>query len=144
MGQLSFVFDVKEFEEKQIESSKPVRLVEVCDLPYCSEPEMFYSRRMKEGVRCRELRDFACKLFEKENEALTVHDLKFAFLKMYPLSVNLGGDDHEVTVKKLSGRWILSCSCRSWIFNLNKERTCKHTNYVENLMRREEESWGVK
>ncbi len=113
-----------------------VQWCEVCDLPYFTEPEVFYDRRMQEKIRIGELRDLACKLFEKENESLTVHDLKMAFLKMYPLPVNLGGSDHEVTVKKLYRKWILSCNCSAWIFNLSGERTCRHTSYVENLMKR--------
>lgn len=119
------------------------RYVEVCDLPYCSEPDLFYWQRMKVGLRVRELREEACRLFRKPDDELTVRDLKLAFLKMYPLKVNLGGDDHEVTVKKLKGLWILSCNCRSWIFNLSGHRKCKHTAHVESLMQREEEAWGV-
>ena len=118
--------------------------VEVCDLPYCSEPDLFYWQRMKAGLRVRELRESACHLFGKQNDQLTVRDLKLAFLKMCPVKVNLGGDDHEVTVKKLKGRWILSCDCRSWIFNRTGDRRCKHTEYVESLMQREEERWGVR
>jgi hypothetical protein len=135
MEQLPFGFsdEKQEVEEKPVE---PVRWIEVCDLPYYTEPKAFYDRRMQEKIRIGELREFACKLFEKENQALTMHDLKLAFLKMCPLSVNLGGNDHKVTVKKMHGQWMLSCNCHSWIFNLSGERTCKHTNYVENLMQR--------
>lgn len=57
-------------------------------------------------MRVKELREKACRLFGKENDQLTVQDLKLAFLKMCPVKVNLGGDDHEVTVKKLNGRWM--------------------------------------
>jgi hypothetical protein len=120
------------------------RYVEVCDLPYCSEPDLFYWLRMKIGLRIGELRESACRLFEKQDDQLTVRDLKLVFLKMYPITVNLGGDDHEVSVKKLKGRWVLSCNCKSWIFNLRGKRRCKHTEYIEDLMRREEERWGVK
>jgi hypothetical protein len=118
------------------------RYLEVCDLPYCSEPDLFYRRRMEAGLRVKELRENACRLFGKQNDQLTVRDLKLAFLKMCPVKVNLGGDDHEVTIKKLKGHWILSCNCRSWIFNLSGERRCKHTEHVENLMTRQEERWG--
>ncbi len=79
------------------------RYVEVCDLPYCSEPDLRYWQRMKVGLRVRVLREAACRLFRKPNDELTVRDPKMAFLKMYPIKVNLGGDDHEVTVKKLNG-----------------------------------------
>ncbi len=120
------------------------RYVEVCDLPYCSEPDLFYRHRMKVGLRVRVLREEACRLFEKKDDQLTVQVLKLAFLKMHPIKVNLGGDDHEVTVKKLNGCWILSCNCRLWIFNLSGNRKCKHTAYIENLMRSEEERWGVR
>ncbi|PJC28484.1 hypothetical protein CO053_04375 [Candidatus Shapirobacteria bacterium CG_4_9_14_0_2_um_filter_40_11] len=120
------------------------RYMEVCDLPYCSEPDLFYWHRMKAGLCVRELRESACRLFEKRDDQLTVRDLKFAFLKMYPIKVNLGGDDHEVTVKKLKGRWVLTCDCRSWIFNLSRDRRCKHTAHIENLMQREEKRWGVR
>ncbi len=95
-------------------------------------------------MRVRELRESAYRLFDKRDDQLTVRDLKLAFLKMHPVRVNLGGDDHEVTVKKLNGRWILSCNCRSWIFNLGGDRRCKHTAYIEELMQREEERWGVR
>jgi hypothetical protein len=77
------------------------RYVEVCDLPYCSEPDLFYWLRMKIGLRVKELRESACRLFEKQDDQLTVRDLKLAFLKMYPITVNLGGGDHEVSVKKV-------------------------------------------
>jgi hypothetical protein len=120
------------------------RYVEVCDLPYCSEPDLFYWHRMKARLNVKELRKYACRLFKKENDQLTVWDLKLAFLKMCPIKVNLGGDDHEVTFRKLNGRWILSCNCRSWIFNLSGKRRCKHTEYIEDLMQREEERWGVR
>ena len=120
------------------------RYVEVCDLPYCSEPDLFYRVRMEAGLRVSELREAACCLFGKENDQLTVRDLKLAFLKMCPVKVNLGGDDHEVTVKKLNGRWLLSCNCRSWIFNLSRDRRCRHTEHVENLMTREEARWGIR
>ena len=120
------------------------RYVEVCDLPYYSEPDLFYRRRMEAGLRVRELRESACRLFKKQNDQLTVRDLKLTFLKMYPMKVNLGGDDHQVTVKKLNGRWMLTCNCRSWIFNLSGDRRCKHTEHIENLMQREEERWGVR
>ncbi len=33
--------------------------VEVCDLPYCSEPDLFYRQRMKVGLCVRELRESA-------------------------------------------------------------------------------------
>ena len=110
------------------------RYVEICDLPYCSEPDLFYWTRMKAGLRVRELRESASRLLEKQNDQLTVRDLKLVFLKMYPIKVNLGGDNHEVTVEKLNGRWILSCNCKSWIFNLTGDRRCKHTEHIENLM----------
>ena len=93
------------------------RYVEVCDLPYCSEPDLFYRHRMEVGLRVWKLRESACGLFEKQNDQLTVRDLKLAFLKMYPVKVNLGGDVHEVSIKKLNGRWALTCNCKSWIFN---------------------------
>jgi hypothetical protein len=115
------------------------RYVEVCDIPYCSEPDLFYWHRMKARLNVRELRKYACRLFRKENDQLTVRDLKLAFLRMYPIKVNLGGDDHEVTVRKLKGYWTLSCNCKSWIFNLSRDRRCKHTAHIENLMQREEE-----
>ena len=119
------------------------RYVEVCDLPYCSEPRLFYDARMEAGLRVKELRERACRLFAKQNDQLTMWDLKLAFLETCPIRVNLGGDDHEVTVKKLNRRWVLTCNCKSWIFNMSGNRRCKHTVYIENLMRSEEERWGV-
>ena len=95
------------------------------------------------GLRVEELRENACRLFDKKDAQLTTWDLKFAFLNLYPIKVNLGGDDHEVTVKKVNGRWILSCNCQSWIFNLGGKRGCKHTEHIENLMAREEERWEM-
>ena len=106
---------------------------EICDLPYYTEPRTFYETRMRKGTRIRKLRDYACRLFEKENEQLTVNDLKFAFLHMYPFVILIDGNNHEVTVKKYSGKWILSCSCKSWIFN-QRERRCKHTDQMEKIM----------
>ncbi|MCG6533939.1 MAG: hypothetical protein L7F78_04465, partial [Syntrophales bacterium LBB04] len=70
------------------------RYVEVCDIPYCSEPALFYQRRIEAGLRVKELRENACHLFEKQDAQLTMQDLKFAFLKLYPIKVNLGEDDH--------------------------------------------------
>ncbi len=115
--------------------------VEVCDIPYCSEPDLFYRQRMKVGMSVRELREAACRLFGKRGDELTLRDLKLAFLRMYHLQVNLGGEDHKVTVTKLHGQWILSCDCPSWIFNLSGDRSCRHTDYVEGLISREEEKW---
>ena len=115
------------------------RYVEVCDLPYYSEPDLFCRRRMKAGLRVRELRESACRLFGKQNDQLTVRDLKLAFLNLCPIKVNLGGDDHEVTVRKLNERWMLSCNCRSWIFNLSGDRRCKHTEHIENLITTQED-----
>jgi hypothetical protein len=106
---------------------------EVCDLPYYTEPDTFYETRMRKGVRIRELRDYACRLCEKENEQLAVKDLKFAFLHLYPFVILIDGNNHEVTVKKYNGEWILSCSCKSWIFN-QRERRCKHTVHMEQMM----------
>jgi hypothetical protein len=120
------------------------RYVEVCDLPYCSEPDLFYRQRMEAGLRVSELKETASRLFGKQNDQLTVRDLKLAFLKLYPVRVNLGGDDHEVMVKKLNGRWILSCNCRSWIFNRTGDRRCKHAQHIENLMTSEEGRWGIR
>ena len=117
--------------------------VEVCDIPYCSEPALFYQRRIEAGLRVKGLRENACRIFGKQNDKLTVRDLKLAFLKMFPVKVNLGGDDHEVTVKKLNGRWVLSCNCRSWIFSMKGDRRCKHTEHIEKLMAKEEERWGI-
>jgi hypothetical protein len=117
------------------------RYVEVCDIPYCSEPVLFYQRRIGVGLRVEGLRVNACRLFEKKDTELTMRDLKLAFLNLYPIKVNLGGDDHEVTVRKLNDRWVLSCNCRSWIFNRNGDRRCQHTEHIENLMAKEEERW---
>jgi hypothetical protein len=120
------------------------RYVEACDLPYCSEPNLFCWHRMKVRLHVRELRESAYRLFKKQNDELTLRDLKLAFLKMCPIKVNLGENDHEVTIKKLNGHWMLSCNCRSWIFNLSGDRRCRHTTHIENLMRGEEEKWGVR
>ena len=119
------------------------RYVEVCDIPYCSEPVLFYERRIEAGLRVMDLRKNASHLFDKQDVQLTMRDLKLAFLKLYPVKVNLGGRDHEVTVKKVNGGWLLSCNCPSWAFNRNAERRCKHTEHIENLMAREEERWGI-
>ena len=118
--------------------------VEVCDIPYCSEPSVFYQRRIKAGLQVMALREKACRLFDKQDHQLTLRDLKLAFLNLYPIKINLGGDDHEVTVKRVSGLWVLSCNCRSWIFSLRGKRSCKHTDYIETLMAKEEERWGIK
>jgi hypothetical protein len=114
------------------------RYVEVCDIPYCSEPALFYQRRMEVGLRVKELRENACRLFDKKDAELTLRDLKLAFLKLYPIKINLGGDDHKVMVRKLNARWVLSCNCRSWIFNRNGDRRCQHTEHIENLRDKEE------
>ncbi len=119
------------------------RYLEVCDIPYCSEPRLFYQSRVEVGLRVKELRENACRLFEKQDTELTMRDLKLAFLNLYPIKVNLGGDDHEVTVKKLNGSWILSCNCPSWIFNRNGDRRCQHTEHIANLMDREENRWEI-
>jgi hypothetical protein len=48
------------------------RYVEVCDLPYCSEPDLFYRLRIEAGLRIRELRENACRLFKKQNDQLSI------------------------------------------------------------------------
>jgi len=68
-----------------------IRVSEAVAKPYCSEPNLFYWHRMKAGLRVKELREGACRLFEKQNDQLTVQDLKLAFLKMYPVKMNLRG-----------------------------------------------------
>ena len=128
-----------ESEEKKVpESEVPVGWVQVCDLPYCSEPRLFYDARMNAGIRVTELREEACRMLEKENSQLTMDDLKMAFLKMCPVEVELVGQPHKVTVKKYGGEWILACNCGAWVFNLSGNRLCKHTNYVGNLMKKGE------
>ena len=112
-----------------------VRLQEVCDLPYFTEPSEFYDRRMMEGMRIRELRFYAGFMFGKKPEELTVEDLKLAFLNKFPLLVDVGGSGHQVTVKKYNGEWILSCDCGAWIFNRNGRR-CKHTEQMEKILER--------
>jgi hypothetical protein len=107
---------------------------EVCDLPYYTEPEVFYEKRMRLGMRIDKLRDYARRLFEKPNAELSVKDLKFAFLRMYPFVILTDGNNHEVTVKKYSGKWILCCNCKSWIFNLGGDRRCKHTVHMETIL----------
>ncbi|MBM4305123.1 MAG: hypothetical protein FJ123_00150 [Deltaproteobacteria bacterium] len=108
--------------------------VEVCDIPYRSESVPFYEKRIGMGLQIMELRKSARSLFGKEDAQLTMRDLKLAFLKLCPMKVNLGGTDHEVTVKKVKGSWVLSCNCPSWTFNRNGKRRCKHTEHIENLM----------
>ncbi len=120
------------------------RYVEVCDIPYCSEPVLFYEKRIERGLQIMDLRKSACTLFEKPDAQLTMRHLKLAFLKLYPIKVNLGGSDHEVTAKKVNGSWVLSCNCPSWTFNRTGERRCKHTEHIENLMTTEEKQWGSK
>jgi hypothetical protein len=120
--------------EEKMPGTEQVRWVEVCDLPYFTEPEPFYDARMRKGMRVRELRELASSLFEKPNEKLTVRDLKLAFLKKFPFVILIDGNNHEVTVKKYGGEWILSCDCKAWIFNLNGKRTCKHTDHMERIL----------
>jgi len=50
------------------EPAEQVRWVEVCDLPYFTEPEAFYDKRMRERIRVRELRRFATSIFDKPKE----------------------------------------------------------------------------
>jgi hypothetical protein len=106
---------------------------EVCDLPYYTEPDVFYETRMRKGMQIRELRDHACLLFGKRNEELTVRDLKLAFLHKFPFCILIDGNSYEVTVKKYNGEWILSCSCKAWIFN-RYGRRCKHTEHMEKIL----------
>ena len=109
------------------------RYVEVCDLPYFSEPSDFYDRRMDEGMRIRELRFYAGFLFGKKPEEVDVKELKLAFLHKFPLEVDVYGSRHKVTLKKYNGEWILSCDCKAWIFNRGGRR-CKHTERMEQIM----------
>lgn len=109
--------------------------VEVCDIPYFTEPKVFYLKRMKENLTVRELRTFASGLFQKPYQELTVRDLKFAFLYKFPLPVDVNGSKHIVTIKKYNGEWILSCDCKAWVFNRNGRRY-KHTEYVEEILER--------
>lgn len=114
-----------------------MNFVKVCDIPYCTEPEIFYWKRIKEGITVRDLRNFASELFGKPDRELTVRDLKLAFLYKFPLWVDIDGSRHYVTVKKYMGEWILSCDCKAWIYNRNG-RKCKHTEYVEGILSREQ------
>ena len=110
------------------------QFTEVCDLPYYTEPGVFYEKRMREGIRVRQLREFACRTFGKDDRDLTVRDLKFAFLKMFPFVILIDGNNHEVTVKKYDGKWLLSCDCKAWVFNRSGNRTCKHTDRMEEIL----------
>ena len=107
---------------------------EVCDLPYYTEPEVFYERRLRKGMRIRELRQYASSLFEKTERELSVRDLKLAFLHKFPFPVSFTGNVHKVTVKRLNAGWILSCDCKAWVFNRNGNRTCRHTSHMEKIM----------
>jgi hypothetical protein len=106
---------------------------EVCDLPYYTEPKLFYETRIRKGMVIGELRRYASSLFGKAKQELTVRDLKLAFLHKFPFCILIDGNDHEVTVKKYNGEWILSCDCKSWIFNRNG-RKCKHTQQMEKIL----------
>ncbi len=106
---------------------------EVCDLPYYTEPGVFYETRMRKAMRVRELRSYACEAFGKGDNELTVQDLKLAFLHRFPFWILIDGNNHEVTVKKYNGEWILSCDCKAWIFN-RSGRKCKHTEHMEKIL----------
>ena len=106
---------------------------EVCDLPYYTEPDLFYETRMRKGMHIGELRRYASSLLGKLDQELTVHDLKLAFLHRFPLPISLDGSEHMVTVKKYNGEWVLSCDCKVWIFDLYG-RKCKHTEHVEKIL----------
>lgn len=112
---------------------KSGRYVEVCDIPYYTEPGVFYETRMRKGMRIRKLRSYAASLFGKGDEELTVRDLKLAFLRKFPFCILIDGNDHEVTVKKYKGEWILACSCKAWIYKRNGRR-CKHTEQMEKIL----------
>lgn len=133
MEQLPFWFSMEEHEvdEKPVE---PVRYVEVCDLPYFTEPEVFYEKRMREKMTVRVLRSYASDLFQKPEHELMVRDYKLAFLHRYPFVILIDGNNHEVTVKKYNGEWILSCNCGAWVYNRNGDRTCKHTEHMEKIL----------
>jgi len=110
---------------------------EVFDLPYYTEPGVFYETRMRKAMRVRELRRYACEVFRKGPDMLTVQDLKLAFLHRFPFCILIDGNNHEVTVKKYNGEWILSCDCKAWIFNVRHERNgrkCKHTEQMEKIL----------
>ena len=134
MEQLMLGITDEETRDADEESTELVRWAEVCDLPYFTEPEAFYDKRMREGMRIGELRHFATSIFEKPDEDLTTRDLKLAFLKKFPFVILIDGNNHEVTVKRYDGEWILSCNCKAWIFNLNGNRTCKHTDQMEKIL----------
>ena len=108
-------------------------LKEVCDLPYFTEPMMFYEKRMRERVTVGQLRAEASRLFQKDNSDLSVDDLKFIMLKLFPFPVEINGSQHKVSVKKYNREWILSCDCGAWVFNHNG-RTCKHTEEVKQIL----------
>jgi hypothetical protein len=106
---------------------------EVCDIPYYTEPDVFYETRIRKGMHIGELRRYASSLFGKVDQELTGRDLKLAFLHKVPFCILIDGNDHEVTVKKYNGEWILSCDCKAWIFNRNG-RKCKHTEQMERIL----------
>jgi hypothetical protein len=109
------------------------RYVEVCDLPYYTEPDIFYERRIQENMPVKALRFYAAFLFQKPKEELTVREYKLAFLKKFPLAILIDGKAHQVTVKKDKGEWILACSCTEWI-DSQKGRRCKHTERMEKIL----------
>ena len=112
---------------------KSGRYVEVYDLPYYTEPEILYERRMREKMDIKALRSYAASLFHKPQGELTVREYKLAFLKKFPCVVSMDRDPQEVTVKKHKGEWILACSCKAWIGN-GKGRRCQHTGRMEKIL----------
>lgn len=85
--------------------TESVRYVEVCDMPYYTEPDIFYERRMQEKMHIRALRFYAAFLFQKLEEELTVREYKLAFLEKFPCVILIDGSPHEVAVKKHKGEW---------------------------------------
>ena len=109
------------------------RYVEVWDLPYYTEPEIFYDRRMQEKMDTKVLRSYAAFLFHKREEELTVQEYKLVFLKKFPCVISIDGSPREVTVKKHKGEWILACSCKAWM-DSGKGRRCQHTERMEKIL----------
>ena len=110
---------------------KETKWLEVCDLPYCDEPEELYHKRVViEKMRIEELREKANQLLKKSLESLTKKDYLITEIWLFGYPVEGKHNTYWVGYKKYNEEYILSCNCPAWIFNHNKNRTCKHTKLL--------------
>lgn len=97
-----------------------------------NEPLPLKEKREEYGISLPSLYLEAKNFFGREPNKSDL--VKYEILKIgFPICLNK--ETYLVKYKKYFGKYILSCSCPAWIYNISKNRTCKHTFAVQNFLR---------